>query len=228
MGIPEALINDINADLIALYSCIQAEGDDFINYASTFFVAKNNTEDAFYTLRDAFNATNNPRKRAALLIYLNKHAFNGLIRYNSKGHYNVPFGKYKAPRFPHDEIQNFLKRTQQGKTCFTCRDFRDVFFDLKPGDVVYCDPPYVPLSDTANFTSYSGNVFNSKDQEDLAVLARKAFQKGVSVILSNHDTPHIRELYADAKIISFDVQRFISCKGNDRNKAPEILAVYKA
>lgn len=223
---PDAIVNDMNADLVALYTCIQQEGDAFIRYASCFFTAQNNTEKAFYRLRDTFNATDDARARAALLLYLNKHAFNGLIRYNAQGKYNVPFGRYTAPRFPHDDIQVFLKRTRQGNTRFICRDFRDVFADLEPGDVVYCDPPYVPLSATANFTSYAGTVFGPQDQEDLARLAREAHTRGCIVVLSNHDTPLVRRLYADARILSFEVQRFISCKGSARKKAPELLAIY--
>lgn len=222
----EAIVNDRNADLIALYTCLQQEGDTFIQYASRFFVARNNTEAAFYRLRETFNNTDDQRKRAALLVYLNKHAFNGLIRYNAQGKYNVPFGKYTAPRFPADEMRQFVKRTGQGNTRFACRDFREIFAESEAGDVLYCDPPYVPLSATSNFTSYAGTVFGSRDQEDLARLARDAHARGVTVVLSNHDTPAVRRLYADARIIAFEVQRSISCKGNARTKAPELLAIY--
>ena len=225
---PEALVNDVNTDLIALYTRIQTEGEAFIVYAAGLFVPENNTEAAFYALRERFNATVDPRERAALLLYLNKHAYNGLIRYNAKGGYNVPFGRYKAPQFPWADMRRFLERTRQGCTLFTCRDFRDVFAGVQAGDVVYCDPPYVPLSATANFTGYAGNVFGPRDQEELAGLARQAHRQGATVVLSNHDTPQTRALYADAEILSFDVRRFISCKGQARNKAPELLAVYKA
>ena len=223
---PESVVNDVNADLIALYRHIQAEGEAFMDYAAGFFTAETNTEAAFYELRARFNSASDPRERAALLLYLNKHAYNGLIRYNAKGGYNVPFGRYKAPQFPLADMRCFWERTRQGHTVFTCRDFREVFADVQSGDVVYCDPPYAPLSATANFTSYAGNVFGPRDQEDLASLARHAHSRGATVVLSNHDTPQIRALYADAHIVAFDVQRFISCKGQARNRAPEILAVY--
>ncbi|HIU17409.1 MAG TPA: Dam family site-specific DNA-(adenine-N6)-methyltransferase [Candidatus Avidesulfovibrio excrementigallinarum] len=225
---PEAVVNDVNADLIALYSHIQAEGEAFMAYAATFFTPKTNTEAAFYELRARFNAATAPRERAALLLYLNKHAYNGLIRYNARGGYNVPFGRYKAPQFPRDDMRRFWERTRQGHTVFTCRDFREVFAGVRAGDVVYCDPPYAPLSATANFTSYAGNVFGPKDQEELASLARRAYSQGATVVLSNHDTPQIRALYAGADILAFDVQRFISCKGQARGRAPELLAVYRA
>lgn len=225
---PESAVNDVNADLIALYRCIQAEGEAFMDYAASFFTSETNTEAAFYELRARFNSASDPRERAALLLYLNKHAYNGLIRYNAKGGYNAPFGRYKAPQFPRAGMRCFLERTRQGRTVFTCRDFREVFAGVQAGDVVYCDPPYVPLSSTANFTSYAGNVFGPEDQEDLAALARRAHSQGATVILSNHDTPQTRALYAGARILTFDVQRFISCKGQARHRAPELLAVYRA
>ncbi len=224
---PHAVVNDVNADLVALYVHLQEEGEAFITYAAGFFSAENNTRAAFHSLRDQFNRTGDARKRAALLLYLNRHAFNGLIRYNAGGGYNVPFGSYRAPRFPLEEMRHFCKRTSQGQTAFTCRDFRDVFADLEPGDVVYCDPPYVPLSATANFTGYTGKSFGPKDQRDLAHLARNACKNGITVVLSNHDTPQVRQLYAGARIISFEVRRSISCKGNKRHNAQELLAIYR-
>ncbi len=223
---PEALVNDANADLIALYACLQAEGEDFIRHASTFFCAENNTEGAFYALRERFNAAVEPRERAALFLYLNKHAYNGLIRYNAGGQYNVPFGTYAAPRFPLEAMRAFRQRTREGGTTFVCRDFREVLAGAGAGDVVYCDPPYVPLSATANFTSYAGAVFGKQDQEDLARLARAAHGRGATVVLSNHDTPLARDLYADARLLSFDVRRTISCNGRARRRVPELLAVY--
>lgn len=224
---PEALVNDANADLIALYDCLQTEGEDFIRYASTFFAATNNTERAFYALRERFNAAVEARERAALFLYLNKHAYNGLIRYNVGGRYNVPFGAYAAPRFPLEAMRAFRQRTREGRTAFACRDFREVLAGAGAGDVVYCDPPYVPLSATANFTSYAGAAFGEADQEDLARLARAAHARGATVVLSNHDTPRVRDLYADARLLSFDVRRSISCRGEARHSAPELLAVYR-
>jgi len=105
-------------------------------------------------------------------------------------------------------------------------DFRSVFASLKPGDVVYCDPPYVPLSQTASFTAYAGNAFRAQDQNDLAACAKEAWQKGIPVILSNHDTKTTRSLYSSAILKRFDVQRCISCDGDNREAAPELLAVY--
>jgi len=104
-------------------------------------------------------------------------------------------------------------------------DFRSVFARLKPGDVVYCDPPYVPLSQTASFTAYAGNAFNAQDQHDLAACAKEAWQKGIHVVLSNHDTETTRNLYSSAILKYFTVQRFISCNGASREAASELLAI---
>jgi DNA adenine methylase len=149
-----------------------------------------------------------------------------LIRYNSKGGFNVPFGKYKKPYFPLEELRAFYRKTQSTATEFMAADFRAVFALLEPGDVVYCDPPYVPLSQTSSFTAYAGNVFGEQEQRDLAMLAREAWQKGIHVVLSNHDTELTRSLYSSAILKHFAVQRFISCDGDNREAAPELLAVY--
>jgi DNA adenine methylase len=227
MRFPRALVCDLNRDLVSLYRHIQHEGENFIHYCASFFTPENNTRDAYLDLRNTFNDTSDSRKRAALLLYLNRHAFNGLVRYNSKDLFNVPFGKYKKPYFPLEELRIFCRKTQSTDTEFQTADFRNVFSSLKTGDVVYCDPPYVPLSATASFTAYAGKAFNTQDQCDLVTLARDAWQRGIVVVLSNHDTSLMKNLYADAKINRFTVQRFISCNGDNRGAAPELLAVYR-
>ena len=223
----EAVVNDVNADLIALYVCLQTEGEGFIRFAAELFCGENNTREAFHALRERFNAAVEPRERAALFLYLNKHAYNGLTRYNGGGRYNVPFGRYARPRFPQEELRAFLRRTREGRTRFVCRDFRDLLAEAGAGDVIYCDPPYVPLSATANFTSYAGTRFGEREQTDLARLARAAHARGATVVLSNHDTPEVRDLYADARLLSFAVRRSISCHGGTRRPVPELLAVYR-
>jgi DNA adenine methylase len=221
-----ALICDLNRDLVGLYQHVQQEGENFIHYCASFFAPENTTRDAYLYLRDTFNSTCDSRKRAALLLYLNRHAFNGLVRYNSRGLFNVPFGKYKSPYFPLAELRAFHRKTQSTDTRFQTADFRAVFADLQAGDVVYCDPPYVPLSATSSFTAYAGKTFTDRDQRDLAALAREAWQKGVVVVLSNHDTALVKTLYAEARISRFAVQRHISRNGANRGTAPELLAVY--
>lgn len=103
------LLNDTNADLIGLFQSLKNQKQEFIAYACSFFTAANNESGRYYELREQFNNSRDTVERAALFVYLNRHAFNGLCRYNSKGGFNVPFGKYKAPYFPEAEILAFCK-----------------------------------------------------------------------------------------------------------------------
>jgi len=226
VNFPKALICDLNSDLINLYKHLQREGEEFIQYCASFFTPEHNTRSAYMTLRDRLNASSETRERGALLLYVNRHAFNGLIRYNSKGGFNVPFGKYKKPYFPLEELRAFYRKTRSTATEFMTADFRSIFARLEPGDVVYCDPPYVPLSQTSSFTAYAGNAFDARDQHDLAALAGETWQKGIHVVVSNHDTELTRSLYVSTMLKRFAVQRFISCDGDKREAVPELLAVY--
>lgn len=220
----EFLLADGNQDLINLFICIQKEGQNFADYAAELFIPANNEVDVFYELREEFNTTTDSRRKAALFIYLNRHCFNGLYRCNSKGIFNVPFGRYAKPAFPYEEVLNFHKKSQQAK--FVCQDFLVTMDQAIEGDVVYCDPPYAPLTPTANFSDYTSTGFNQLQQEQLAEKALELSARGVSVIISNHDTPFTREIYKEANITEFDVQRFISSKASQRNKAPELVASF--
>ena len=218
------LLADVNPDLIALYRYLQEEGPRFIEYCRSFFAPENNTGDAFYSLRARFNETLDVREKAALFVYLNRHCYNGLCRYNSSGGFNVPFGRYEKPYFPEAEMAHFYERSRRAE--FICADFRETMVSAQHGDVVYCDPPYVPLSDTANFTSYSSNLFGMAEQRELARLAEKLTDRGVPVIISNHNTEFTRREYAQAEIVAFDVRRTISRDASNRGKAKELLAVF--
>jgi DNA adenine methylase len=221
----EYLLTDANDDLINLFEHVQREGDAFVVYAEKWFRPKYNDRDAFYELRARFNKTRSKRFKAALFLYLNKHGYNGLCRYNQKGRFNVPFGRYKKPYFPAAEMRYFNQKAQHASIAVA--DFRDTMRQARPGDVIYCDPPYVPLSATANFTSYSTNGFGVADQIALADEANRLGQSGVTVVISNHDTPFTESVYAGASLTRFPVQRYISCDGANRNSADELLAVFK-
>ncbi len=223
---PAYLLADTNADLINLYCRLQTEGEAFITYCRTFFRPETNEKEWFYELRIQFNQTSDQREKAALFVYLNKHCFNGLCRYNSKGQFNVPFGRYKQPYFPETEMRFFWQKAQQAE--FIVSDFVATMESAQPGDVVYCDPPYVPLSDTANFTSYGELPFGEVEQRKLGQVAEKLAQRGVTVVISNHDTRLTQEIYSRAnRKSSFPVQRFISCDGANRSKVDELLAIYE-
>lgn len=222
-------INDINQDLINLYKQIKKSHSKFITHSQLFFQPSFNQKKTYYQLRDQFNSTTDPWLRAILFLYLNRHGYNGLCRYNLKGGYNVPFGEYKAPYFPLKEIRFFARRLKAAK--ISTLHFVDFLNRLtKHPDVknmvVYCDPPYVPLSQTANFTGYAACKFTQQDQEMLADCAVELTKRGAKVMLSNHDTPMTRHLYKNAKIQTVQVQRAISCQGDSRVMVSELLAIY--
>ena len=223
-GYSQNLVAEANPDLINLFKILQVEGKKFIKYAHDFFGPEFNDEARFYELRDRFNASSDKRERSALFIYLNRHGFNGLCRYNSSGGFNVPFGRYTSPTLPEKTMLHFHKKSKQAK--FVCADFRKTMQKAKKGDVVYCDPPYVPLSDTAKFTDYSAGGFSEDDQVELAACSEKLANKGIPVLISNHDTPFVRDLYKHAKLSSFPVVRHISRDLATRGEVAEVLALY--
>ncbi len=218
------VLADANPDIIHLFNHVKNEGQPFIDDCRALFTDETNTPEAYYEMRELFNTTTDPRERALMFVYFNRHGYNGLCRYNSKGGFNVPFGKYKKPYFPQDEMMAFHKRSQHAR--FVCQDFSTTMLAAKPGDVVYCDPPYVPLSETASFTTYSAGGFGQAEQEKLGELAEELSSRGVTVIISNHDTEFTQHVYRKAKIYPFDVRRSISCKGDKRDKASEVLALF--
>lgn len=225
---PSYLLCDLNADLIGFYRTLAERGGAFIEECRGLF-AGGNAAEVFYRRREEFNRLARGGDRAALFLYFNRHGYNGLVRYNSKGVYNVPFGKYLRPYFPETEMQSFVEKTRRSRVEFAVCDFREAFRLVQREDCVYCDPPYIPLSSTAKFTGYAGNTFGPTDQRDLAALAEKAAEKGARVVLSNHDSAEARDLYRSAsRIRELAVRRSISCDGGKRARVAELLAVYPA
>ena len=219
------LLADANRDLINCYQQLQRGGTAFIDLCASYFTPANNQPDAYYALRTHFNATGDAVEKAAIFVYLNRHGYNGLCRYNGSGGFNVPFGRYARPYFPRNEMVFFWQKAVRCE--FVVADFVTTLQATTPGDVVYCDPPYVPLSATAHFTSYSADGFSLESQRRLAQAAEAAARRGVPVVISNHDLPFTRELYAGAAAHKFfTVQRNISCDRQRRTAAAEMLAVF--
>ena len=232
----EYILNDINKDLYCLYTNVDKE---FVDECRELFTDDNNTRERYLELREEFNSEQDCRKRAKLFLYLNKHAFNGLSRYNSKGEYNVPYGKENKDsktgrivktkaHFPEQELNYFRDVFSNRKVEFFNTSFSDeaLYKNVSSGDVVYFDPPYIPVSDTAYFTDYATEGFSYDQQVQLAELAESLANRGAKVIVSNHDTPVSRELYKNAQIYPIEVRRSISAKGSSRKKANELIAVY--
>ena len=219
------LISDSNPDLINLYNLLKNEGNDFITYCKYYFTAKNNTSEKYYHYREQFNKTSDIKKRSALFLYLNRHGYNGLCRYNASGLYNVPFGRYLKPYFPQKEMEFFSKKAK--RATFKVSSFEHIIKKAKQGDVIYCDPPYVPLSPSASFTNYSAGGFSMENQKELAELAQQTAQRGIPVLISNHKTKDTDHFYQDAERQYFKVRRYISCNGKKRQHAGEVLALFK-
>ncbi len=218
------VVSDSNSDLINLYKTVIAQTDLFSQAIKEICTAENNTPERFYHLRHAFNTTNDRFLKAVLFVYLNRHGFNGLCRYNRSGGFNVPFGKYKKPYIPIKEITHFADKLQHA--VFIAQDFRKTFEQVQAGDIVYCDPPYAPLSATANFTAYDTQGFSVQDQWDLVHCAIRAQQKGAKVYISNNDTPLTQTIYKHGRIVSFETSRVISANATSRGKVKEILVIY--
>ncbi|MBS9782983.1 MAG: Dam family site-specific DNA-(adenine-N6)-methyltransferase [Pasteurella sp.] len=224
------LLADVNPDLINLFNTVKNDVDRYVAEVAVIFSDKFANSDTFYyQRRQEFNLCEDPFRRSVLFLYLNRFGFNGLCRYNKKHQYNVPFGDYKQPYFPEKELYFFSEKAQ--KSQFICADFEKTFsfIEKNPDDyVVYCDPPYAPIIQDSNFTSYSSGGFSLEQQKQLAEYAKQLANNDISVLISNHDTKFTREIYKGSKIVSFPVQRFIGQTTESRVKVNELLALFSS
>ncbi|EIK2331335.1 Dam family site-specific DNA-(adenine-N6)-methyltransferase [Salmonella enterica] len=218
------LLADINADLINLYQMLAVVPDSVIAEAMKAFRHLNDVEN-YTVIREAFNAQKlNATERAAAFLYLNRHCFNGLMRYNLDGFFNVGWGKYKAPYFPEEEIRAF--RLKSHACVFMTAGFERTLRLAGDGDVVYCDPPYEPMPGTAGFTSYASGGFSWDSQVALAESCVAAHQRGAKVFISNSTAPRVIELYErhGFTLHQVNARRSISSKGSTRETANDIVA----
>jgi DNA adenine methylase len=215
----KAVLSDVNEELINMYRCVQTDVDALIKELESH-QAKHDSE-YYYQIRAQKNRKS--VKKAARIIYLNKTCFNGLYRENSKGQFNVPIGRYKNPTICNAELLRADSLALQGVK-LEVRDFYNVLDDAKTDqDFVYFDPPYYPLSNTSQFTSYSRYNFNEEDQFRLRDVFAELAIRGVKVMLSNSDCPFIRELYEEFPIHEFSAARSINSKGTHRGKISELV-----
>ncbi|WP_312414850.1 adenine-specific DNA-methyltransferase [Pseudescherichia sp.] len=219
------ILADINSDLIGLYNIVKTRTDEYILNARELFTPQHNQAEVYYQLRSEFNQCRDALRRAVLFLYLNRHGYNGLCRYNLRGEFNVPFGRYKKPYFPEAELYHFAEKAQKAE--FRCLSYEECMALADVNSVVYCDPPYAPLSATANFTAYHTNSFSPLEQARLAEMAEVLVSKQIPVLISNHDTPDTREWYKAATHFQVKVRRSISSNGGTRKKVDELLALYR-
>jgi len=222
----EYILSDINPDLIHMYQIIKDDCDSFIEKASSLFTGVVKKEE-YYFNRKKFNESTDKMERACLFLYLNKYCFNGVCRYNSKGGFNVPMGEItKNPSFPESDIRKFSHKLNSCKTTLIVQSFELTMKMAKDGDVVYCDPPYYPLTKTENFVNYHTAGFGLREQELLAKEASSLKSKGVDVFISNN--PTATYLYPESLIEDVSVGRFVGGKNAKRGKAKEIIAIFKS
>lgn len=161
-------------------------------------------------------------ERAARFLFLNKTCFNGLYRVNKSGKFNVPFGKYKNPNYCDEEnlkaVSKILKKTKIYND-----SFESILNRAKKGDFVYFDPPYHPISKTANFTSYEKNGFGTTEQIKLSEIFHTLDKRGCYLLLSNSDSDFIKQLYHKYDISKVAAARLINCNSKKRGKISEIL-----
>ena len=222
-----AYVNDLNGDLIVLYQVIRDHVDKLIDVLKTH----KNTPEYFYELRacdrnhDQFKAMT-PVERAARLLYLNKTCYNGLFRVNSMGEFNAPFGRYKNPTIVNEKclraVSSYLNKAE---VYFTSDDFSEILKQAEEDWFIYLDPPYDPISDTANFTGYNKGRFDRDEQIRLKECCDELHRRNIKFMLSNSCTEFIQELYSNPEynITKVYAKRAINSNPRKRNPIPELI-----
>ena len=215
----QAHLADLNWELIGTYQAVRDTPDAILKRMEKF----RHTETFFYEMRRKNPKRMNAVNRAARMIFLNKTCFNGLYRVNRKGKFNVPFGRFKNPKYRDPDNLLAVSDALQQTHLYHCA-FHNVVERAKQGDFVYFDPPYVPVSDTANFVSYNANGFTYIDQIMLRDVARELSKRGVYVMLSNSTAPLVRELYGDHFFLNeIKARRNVNRDATKRGKVGEYL-----
>jgi DNA adenine methylase len=217
-----ARLSDINPELVNAYGCVRDDVAAVIAHLTQH--AARHTPDYYYAVRARRLEDLAPVERAARLIYLNRTCYNGLYRENGRGEFNVPLGRYTNPTIC--DAAN-LRAASDALQCAEIRvaPFEGVLDQARPGDVVYFDPPYHPLSPTSNFTGYSRFAFGAAAQTRLRDVFAALRARGVRALLSNSDCAFTRELYRDFRVITITAGRAINTRPERRGKLTEILAL---
>lgn len=219
-------LSDVNHELITCYRVIRDRVDDLIAHLAQHRAS--HSRDYYYVVRAWDRAPEWDQApdvvRAARLIYLNKTCYNGLWRVNSKGHFNVPVGRYTNPAIVDEPRLRAASAALHGVE-LSVREFEAATECAEPGDFVYFDPPYVPLSATANFTSYSQREFGPDQQRALAATFAALAHKGVRAMLSNSDTAFVRDLYAGFRVETVTARRAINSAKRKRGTVNEVVVL---
>ena len=218
-----AVLADSNADLIGLYAALTEDVAAVIRRLEQHRAAHDT--DHYYATRERWNDPGiawSAADRAATFIYLNKTCFNGLWRVNRAGDFNVPIGRYTDPPICVPDALRAASAVLAGAE-LRCGDYREAVADARAGDFIYFDPPYDPVTTTANFTSYTAGAFCAEDQRTLAETARGLVARGCQVMLSNSDTQFIRTLYRGFRVERVKCARAINSNAAKRGEVDELV-----
>ncbi|HHT49680.1 MAG TPA: DNA adenine methylase [Firmicutes bacterium] len=221
----KAVVNDINEELINVYTVIRDHLEELIEDLKKH----KNEADYYYEIRELdrdkkkYHQLSNVEK-ASRIIYLNKTCYNGLFRVNQQGEFNSPFGRYKNPNIVNEitlrAVSNYFNKA---KITFKCGDFEEAVKGIRKGSFVYFDPPYDPVSDSANFTGYDKGGFTRDEQVRLKRLCDKLNSRNIKFLLSNSATGFILDLYKNYNITIVKANRAINSKGDKRGEVNEVL-----
>lgn len=224
-----AVLSDVNRALIELYTVVRDAVEDLIAALQKHDQHKTSRE-YYYEVRSWDRLPDWEHRtlvdRAARMIFLNKTCYNGLHRVNRRGHFNVPFGRYQNPTVCDPQNLRAASIALQGVD-LRVEDFHGVAGRAQPDDLVYFDPPYMPLSPTASFTAYSQYRFGAAEQHGLAKTFAELAGRGCHVLLSNSSTPLIHELYANFCVEKVPARRAINSNATSRGIVQEVLVIGK-
>ena len=226
----KAVIGDINEQLINIYTQLKAEPRNVIK-AIKHIDSVPCSKDYYLEMREQFNEkikkAELDAETAGMMIWINKHCFNGLYRVNKHGLFNVPYNNNdRANSMDEVNLMNIGYYLEKTDVSIKCADFEEVCKDVKKNDFVYFDSPYVPISETANFTDYTKDGFSLEDHKRLAELFKRLDGIGAKVMLSNHNVPLVHELYAGYDIEPVDVRRNINSDAKKRTGKEVIITNY--
>ena len=217
----QAVIADSNPELINLYRQVANHVDDVVCQLKKY----ENTQEMFYAVRGQDWTMLPEAEAAARTIFLNKTCFNGLYRVNKKGRFNVPFGKYKNPKICDEEGLKAASAALK-KAEIVCGDYLLVLEHYaQPGDFVFLDPPYLPISEYSDFKRYTKEQFYEEDHVELAKMVKTLHERGCHVILTNSNHPLVHEFYAPFTIDVIQTKRHISCNGSTRKGEDVIVTI---
>ncbi len=225
----KVILSDINSELVNSYNVVKNNPIELIANLEKY--KKQHNKEFYYKIREFDREENYDKlsdlEKATRFIYLNKTCFNGLYRVNKKGYFNTPIGSYKNPNIANRDLILSASEALQDVT-IKQESFKEVLKYAKKDDLVYFDPPYYPLNNTSNFTSYDSNCFLEDEQFELFEIFDKLSDNGARVIQSNSDTDFIKKLYRNYDIKIVNANRFINSKSNGRGKITEVVIRSKA